>query len=119
MKSTRYLLTSLFLAVPVMSLAQFTAPTEEIRQTGPIMKYETAPGFTVYSDQRGNTTTLYEQGHGLSFYTQRDRAGNVKQGTIYEPIIPSGLMRVEPDATYDPTHLLPGWSESQRLERMR
>lgn len=45
------------------------------------------PNIDFYFDQKGNTATIYQQGPGLSWFSQQDRYGTItSQGYLSDPL---------------------------------
>lgn len=46
-----------------------------------------SPGISQLYDQRGNSATVYEVNPHMSWYSQRDRYGNIQsQGYVFDPL---------------------------------
>ena len=93
------LLALCFLPTPVRA-ESVSPPMPLITKEGVTVIHPT-PYSDVLYDQYGNSATIYQQGRGLSWYSQHDKAGKiVAQGYLFNPVPRPEPLRVSPVDPY-------------------
>ena len=75
-----------FVVTKRLALAEEASPASILPSPSVTVIHPT-PYSDVFYDQNGNSATIYQQGHGTSWYSQHDKNGNiVSQGYLFDPL---------------------------------
>ena len=83
----RLLITFALSLLPLPALASVIDGPWIMEKEGTITVIYSAPNMDYLFDQYGNHATVYHQGHGLSWYSQRDKNERIiSQGYLVDPL---------------------------------
>ena len=73
--------------IPLSAFAQSVPPPMPSITNDSVTVIHPTPYSDVLYDQYGNSAAIYQQGPGLSWYSQQDKNGNiVSQGYLFAPL---------------------------------
>ena len=92
--------------LPLSVHAQSVSPPMPLIPKEGVTVIHPTPYSDVLYDQYGNSATIYQQGRGLSWYSQHDKSGNiVSQGYLFNPVPRPEPLRVPPPIDLYSLHL--------------